>query len=87
MGFALETVSDGLRIVIMMLLMITVPGLLLGLFVAVLQAMTQIHEISLTFIPKIIVTFLAVLVFSSAYGPVMVKYTHDIFLAIPALVH
>lgn len=39
-----------------------------GLSIALLQALTQIQEVTLTFIPKIIAIFLAVTVFSTFIG-------------------
>ena len=43
---------------------VLVTALLVGLFVSIMQAITQIHEMTLTFIPKIlsIVTMLLVLI-------------------------
>lgn len=38
-------------------------GLVVGLTVSILQAVTQIHEMTLTFIPKIIAVSLALLIF------------------------
>jgi flagellar biosynthetic protein FliQ len=62
-----------------------IAGLVVGLLVSVFQAVTQIQEMTLSFIPKILVTG-AVLVFA---GPWMldqlVAYTQDLFLSIPSL--
>lgn len=41
---------------------ILVIGLTVGLMVALFQALTQIQEMSLTFVPKIIVVFFALFV-------------------------
>lgn len=38
-------------------------GLVVGLAIAVFQALTQIQEITLTFVPKIIVVFISLLAF------------------------
>lgn len=61
-------------------------GLVIGLVVSVFQAVTQIQEQTLVFIPKI-VGIVAVL---AVTGPwmleVMVNYTESLFREIPALV-
>ena len=61
-------------------------GLVIGLIVSVFQAVTQIQEQTLVFIPKI-VGIVAVLAIT---GPwmlnEMVNYTEDLFRDIPALV-
>ncbi len=40
-------------------------GLAVGLIVSIFQAVTQIHEMTLTFVPKILVVLLALLFFAS----------------------
>ena len=40
-------------------------GLAVGLMVAIFQAVTQIHEMTLTFVPKILVVLLALLFFAN----------------------
>ena len=61
-------------------------GLVVGLVVSVFQAVTQIQEQSLTFIPKIIAT--AVVLIDA--GPWMMNqllaYTENLFRSIPSLV-
>ncbi len=61
-------------------------GLVIGLVVSIFQAVTQIQEQTLVFIPKI-VGIVAVLAIT---GPwmlnVMVNYTEELFREIPALV-
>ena len=61
-------------------------GLAVGLVISVFQAITQIQEQTLTFIPKIVAT-IAVLVIG---GPWMLdqllQYTTELWLSIPDLV-
>ena len=51
---------------IYLMLMISAPmllsGLIIGLTISILQAVTQIHEVTLTFIPKILVVSLALMI-------------------------
>jgi len=58
-------VIDVAREAIFVLLQVSVPlmviGLVVGLAIAILQALTQIQEVTLTFVPKIILMFLALL--------------------------
>ena len=65
---------------------VLVFGLVAGLVVAVFQALTQIHEMTLTFIPKILVTIAVVIV----AGPWMLNqitgYTEQLWAGIPAIV-
>ena len=50
-------------------IMVSMPmlglGLAVGLVVAIFQAVTQVHEMTLTFVPKILIVLLALLFFAS----------------------
>ncbi|MGZ4200711.1 MAG: flagellar biosynthesis protein FliQ [Thermoleophilaceae bacterium] len=65
---------------------ILLAGLVVGLLVSIFQAITQIQEMTLTFIPKILVT-IAVMVIA---GPWMLNqitgYTEQLWQGIPAIV-
>lgn len=54
-----KTIMTALTIAAPMLL----AGLFIGLAVSIFQAVTQINEMTLTFIPKIVMTIMALLVF------------------------
>lgn len=76
---ALETV---ILISAPMLLMSLIVGLLISIF----QAVTQINEATLTFVPKIIVTFLALLLFFPWMLRVMLGFTTSLFANIPSYI-
>ena len=75
---------------LMLLLMIALPALgavmVVGLIVSILQAVTQVHEATLSFVPKLVA---AVLVFALA-GPWMVTtlvdYVRSTIESIPSVV-
>ncbi|GAB1410857.1 flagellar biosynthesis protein FliQ [Desulfovibrionales bacterium] len=78
-GFARQSIELTLSIALPMLGV----GLGVGVFVSVLQAATQIQEATLTFVPKIIAVFIALLfVFPWAMDK-MIAFTRDIFLNFP----
>ena len=54
-----KTIMTALTIAAPMLL----AGLFIGLAVSIFQAVTQINEMTLTFIPKILMTIVALLIF------------------------
>ena len=61
-------------------------ALVTGLLVSIFQAATQINEMTLSFIPKLLVMFL-VMVFAGPWMlSVLVDYTRRLFLAIPGMV-
>ncbi len=54
-------------------------GLLVGLAISVLQATTQIQEQTLTFVPKIIAVFVALLIFGSWMLNLLTGFASNIF--------
>lgn len=54
-------------------------GLAVGLVVAVLQTLTSIQEMTLTFVPKIIVIFGAILLFMPFMITTLIDFTHSLF--------
>ncbi|MDH7497870.1 MAG: flagellar biosynthesis protein FliQ [Syntrophomonadaceae bacterium] len=61
-------------------------SLLIGLLVSILQATTQIQEQTLTFVPKIVVVLLVVVIFGPWMLNVLVGFTHNLLVDIPRLV-
>jgi flagellar biosynthetic protein FliQ len=60
-------------------------SLIVGLGVSILQAATQIQEMTLTFVPKIVVTLIVLVVAGPWMLDELTTYTHELFLQIPAL--
>ncbi|ELN8946540.1 flagellar biosynthesis protein FliQ [Vibrio parahaemolyticus] len=53
--------SDAVWLIILMVAVLVVPGLIVGLGIAVFQAAMQINEQTLSFLPRLIVTLLMVI--------------------------
>lgn len=80
MALAIETYKVTLMISLPMLL----TGLVVGLCVSIFQATTQINEMTLTFVPKILAVIL-VLIFTLPWMlHVVLDYTKNIFDLIPS---
>jgi flagellar biosynthetic protein FliQ len=58
-------------------------GLIAGLAVGIFQAMTQIHEMTLTFIPKILATVAALAIFGPWMLTRLVTFTTGILTSLP----
>ena len=83
----IETVTGIGRGALEMTLVLAGPvllfGLIAGLLVSVFQAMTQINEITLTFIPKIAASLLALLLFGPWMLTRLVTFTTALFQSLP----
>lgn len=71
-------------------LLVSAPLLLsalaVGLVVSVFQAATQINEMTLSFIPKLLVMFFVLVVAGPWMLNLMMDYTRRLFASIPGLV-
>ncbi len=71
-------------------LMVAAPMLLvalaIGLLVSIFQAATQINEMTLSFIPKLIGIFVALVIAGPWMLTVMLDYMRHVFSSIPSLV-
>jgi flagellar biosynthesis protein FliQ len=81
MGFARQAVELTLLISLPMLGI----GLVVGLMVSIFQAVTQIQEMTLTFIPKIVTVLLGLLLFGPWMIRKMVAFTEYVITTIPQL--
>ena len=61
-------------------------SLVVGVFISVLQAATQIQEMTLTFVPKILSMFIALLIAFPWMMDKMLNFTRDLFMNIPAYI-
>jgi flagellar biosynthetic protein FliQ len=61
-------------------------GLVAGLAVSVFQALTQIHEMTLTFIPKIAATVAALVLFGPWMLTKLITFTLGVFTSLPGYV-
>ena len=57
----IDLFNSALRIVFVMVSIIILPGLVVGLIISVFQAATQINEQTLSFVPKLLITVMALL--------------------------
>ena len=71
-------------------LMIAAPmllvALIIGLVVSIFQAATQINEATLSFIPKLVGIFVALVVAGPWMLSIMLDYMREIFGGIPSMV-
>ena len=58
-------------------------ALVVGLAVSVLQAMTQLNEATLTFVPKVVAVFAVILMFLPWMLGVLTSFMTQLFLNIP----
>jgi flagellar biosynthetic protein FliQ len=85
-----ETVTammgEAIRIALIVSAPMLILGLLVGLTISVFSAVTQIQEMTLTFVPKIVVVLLALMFSMPWIIDQLVTYTTNLFASIPTLI-
>lgn len=77
---------DAIQLTLKVALPLLLAGLVVGLLVSVFQAITQIQEMTLAFIPKILVVALVAAVGGPWMLDQMLVFTRELYLAIPEIV-
>lgn len=77
---------DAIELTLKVALPLLLAGLVVGLLVSVFQAITQIQEMTLAFIPKILVVALVAAVGGPWMLDQMLVFTRELYLAIPEIV-
>lgn len=79
--------SRALEITLMLAAPMLLVALITGLIVGAFQAATQINEMTLSFIPKLIAISAALMVAGPWMLKVLVGYTRELFESIPSLIN
>lgn len=80
----IATLSRGaVEITLMLSLPILGIGMIVGLFISVFQSVTQIQEMTLTFVPKILAVLMGMLFFGPWMLNKITTYTEGIIVNIP----
>lgn len=83
---AVDLVSEALHVVMLLVVVMVVPGLVMGLIVALFQAATQINEQTLSFLPRLLVTLLALIIAGRWMAGYLMDYCVSIFQRAATLV-
>jgi flagellar biosynthetic protein FliQ len=78
--------QDAMMVAIKLTAPILLPSLAVGLIIAMFQAATQINESTLTFVPKLIIIGLALLIIGPWMLQLFLDYFQDLIRDIPHLI-
>jgi len=85
--FVVQLAKEAIEITLYLSLPIMGVGLLVGLIVSLFQAVTQIHEMTLTFVPKIIAVLLSLLFLLPWMMQKIIFYTEQLLTQLPWYIH
>lgn len=81
-----DVLNNALYMVILMVSIIILPSLAVGLVVSIFQAATSINEQTLSFLPRLIVTLLALMYGGHWMTETLMDFTIGLYQSIPTVV-
>ncbi len=79
--------QNTLEVIGMLTGLVLLPALAVGLIVAMFQAATQINEMTLTFIPKLVVVGLVLMLAGNWMIQLLMNFSLNLIESIPELIH
>lgn len=86
MDYFADISNQAIKIALMISAPMLLGALFMGILVSIFQAVTQINEQTLSFIPKIIVIVGALVIFSPWMSETLVNFTKELIIGIPSMV-
>jgi len=81
-----DITHQAIKVALMISAPMLIGALIMGILVSLFQAVTQINEQTLSFIPKILVIVAALVFFAPWMSDTMTTFTKELFLSIPKIV-
>lgn len=83
--FVLDLGKQALILTLLLSAPMLLLGLVVGVLISILQSVTQIQEMTLTFVPKIVATVLAMIFFGPWMLRLLMSFSIQVFAKIPEL--
>ena len=78
--------QHALELTLVLMLVLLIPALVVGLLISMFQAATQINEMTLSFIPKLLVTVAVLMIGGPFLMRLVTDYTLRLYQAIPGYI-
>ncbi len=79
-------IQQALQVLVLVSAPLLLTALVVGLIVSIFQAATQINEMTLSFIPKLLAMFLVFLLVGPWMLETMIDFTRQLFSSIPQII-
>lgn len=86
LSLAVKLVREALLHTLVVSSPVLIVSLVVGLAVSIFQATTSIQEQTLTFVPKLVGIFLAIILFGSFMIEDLMNFARQLFLMIPEMI-
>lgn len=86
-AYVLSLAQDAVMVMLMIAAPVLLVSLLVGSLISLIQAATQINEVTLTFIPKMVAIGLVLAFLGSWMMQHLILFTSNLFTSLPNFVH
>lgn len=83
---AISLTQNAVTLTLLLSAPVLLVAMVVGLLISLFQAVTQIQEMTLTFVPKIVAVFATLLFLSSWMITKLVDYTHELIVNLPNII-
>ncbi len=84
--FVVGIMAETIKVTLLVSAPVLLVGLIVGILISLFQAVTQIQEMTLTFIPKIVACFIALVAALPWMINILLTFAHSLFSNIPTYV-
>ena len=84
--FVIDIANRSIKTAIILGAPMIIGALVVGIMVSLFQAVTQINEQTLTFIPKVLVISASLVIFGPWMMETMSSFTRELFVDIPSII-
>jgi flagellar biosynthesis protein FliQ len=81
--FVVGLMAEAIKVTMLVAAPVLIVGLVVGVVISLIQAVTQIQEMTLVFVPKIIAVMVVLVAALPWMINIMVTYTHNLIANIP----
>lgn len=85
--FIVSLGQDSIKTILLLAAPMLGCGLVVGLMVSIFQAVTQINEVTISFVPKIIAILMALLIASPWMLQIITNYSRNLIIGIPGVLN
>ena len=78
--------TEAIKVTLLVAAPVLIVGLIVGVAISLFQAVTQIQEMTLVFVPKIIAVMLVLIAALPWMLSLLMTFTHNLFTSIPAYI-
>lgn len=84
--FIVGMMAEAIRVTLMISAPVLLVGLVVGVVISLLQAVTQVQEMTLVFVPKIVACLVMLVAALPWMINLLVSFTHNLFSNIPGYI-